>query len=368
MRCFQNSLFSILELKAILKHLYKVQKIPFLAMNKILFCICCCCCEFIACVNSVDKTFNDVLVNGKTIETTVGFTTAAGYYSFDSRLSSMEEGADRILKLGSKVIKLWCTSGSENLYSYNVDWSRWQLNNCVDLLKTDYYRSTINKDFHTIILETNTFDATNSEMSVKWEDGMTADECKRVQNEMYDVAKYLFTQYNGSNKTFLLQNWEGDNMLGNEHWRRNNDNGYIYIKELGIESANAKTDAEIRAKIRGFIDWCNFRQKGVDSARNELANGVNKISVLNVLEANFSRADSLDAFYENHPLLITPWVYNDTPMVINSVVPFTDCDLYSLSCWGGLQVWHEPTQWKQGSISLSHSSVISILIFTIEIC
>ena len=279
-----------------------------------------------------------LLPNGKTPEETIGFTTAAGYYAFDDSLSSMEEGADRILEMGSKVVKLWLTANPQATYTYNTDWSRFRLDNCVDLLKSDYYRTVLGKDFSTIVLETHTYDATKPEFEVKWQDGMTEEEKTRVSDEMYEVAKYLMLTYNGTGKTFLLQNWEGDNMLGNEHWKYDKEKDMYRLETVPAEEADAETDNRIRTSIKGMTDWFNARQKGVDRARKELSQTVPDVQVLHVLEANFTRADAIDDYYENHPLLITPWVAEDTPMVIEKVVPYTDCDLYSLSCWGATSV------------------------------
>lgn len=281
------------------------------------------------------EVLEESLPNGKSIETTIGFTTAAGFYAFDPDISSMEEGAERILELGSKVVKLWHTANPESTYTYNTDWSNWSIDNCVDLLKTDYYSRTLEKDFHTIILETHTFDNTLPDaVHVNWYDGMTEQEINRIEDEMYAVAYYLFTTYSGTGKSFLLQNWEGDNMLGNEHWKYDIIHDFYYLEELEREDADRETDLQIKTSIRGFVDWVNARQRGVDRARQELAEQVSDVYVWHVFEANFTRVDKWDDYYEGHPLLITPWVGTETPLVIEKVVPFTDCDLYSLSCWG----------------------------------
>lgn len=275
-----------------------------------------------------------VLENGKTAAETIGFTTAAGYYAFDPEISSLEEGADRILAMGSKVIKLWLTADPQNCYTYNTDWSEYRLDNCVDILKSDYYQAALDKPFSTYVFETHTYDATSSEFAAFWQDGMSENEMESTESQMYDVTKYLLETYNGTGKTFLLQNWEGDNMLGNEHWKHNKLKDIYHLETVSPENADKETDIKIRTAIRGMTDWFNARQAGVDRAKAELAGKIRNVNVLHVFEANFTRADYKDDWYEGHPLLITPWVAADTPMVIEDVVPYTDCDLYSLSCWG----------------------------------
>lgn len=291
-----------------------------------------------SCLMSCSTGKEELLPNGKTVSETIGFTTAAGYYAFDDELSCMEEGADRILEMGSSVIKLWFTANPAACYPYNTDWASCPQKNNIDLLESPYYKATLAKPFKTFVLETHTFDASQPQFEVNWYDGMTEDESERVEREMYELAKYLFINYDGTGKTFLLQNWEGDNSIGNEHWTYNAGKDFYHLEKVALEDADDETDKKIKTAFRGMIDWFNARQKGVDKARAELAGKVSDVYVWHVLEANFTRADELDDEYEGHPLLITPWVAEDTPMLIEKVVPYTDCDLYSLSCWGATSV------------------------------
>ena len=48
-----------------------------------------------------------------------------------------------------------------------------------------------------------------------WQYGdFSASEYNLVYNEVYDLTAHLLDTYNNSGKTFILQNWEGDNALG----------------------------------------------------------------------------------------------------------------------------------------------------------
>lgn len=264
--------------------------------------------------------------NGKPVTETVGITHAGISYTHDETVSCMRDGADQIRSLGSKVIKMWFSDDPVGAYSVNCDWSRFDIQNSVDLLKTDYYSEVFGMDFKTYVLETHTFDKKYQDSNVNWLDGMNEEETARTENEMYEVSKYLLQTYNGSGKEFILQNWEGDNMLGGRFWRLDSKTGYYYEVDKGRKSANAEDDALMRARIQGLTDWFNARQRGVDKAVAEFGK-FSDVSVRHAVELNFAYLP----FDEG-------WPYSDSPMVLKDIVPYTDCDLYSLSCWGSLTI------------------------------
>lgn len=65
--------------------------------------------------------------------------------------------------------------------------------------------------------------------------------------ELYDLTRYLLTNFKGTGKTFYLGNWEGD-------WHL-----------LHIDPNYTPTEAEVKA----MIDWVNIRQKAVDDAKRD---------------------------------------------------------------------------------------------------
>lgn len=276
---------------------------------------------------SIEKPEVIVRSNGKTVEETVGVTHAGISYTQDETVSCMRDGADQIRALGSKVIKLWFTDDARGAYSLNCDWDKFHVENCIDLAETDYYKEVFGMDFKTYVLEIHTFDTNYPDSNVNWVDGMDASEYRRLVNEMYEFTKYLLQTYNGTGKEFILQNWEGDNMLAGRLWRLDSDTGYYYEVEKGIGSANAADDAMMRARIQGIMEWFNARQEGVDKAVAEFG-GSSDVKVRNVMEINHIYLDARDE----------GWPYHDSPTLLKDVVPYTDCDLYSMSCWGSLSV------------------------------
>jgi hypothetical protein len=144
--------------------------------------------------------------------------------------------------------------------------------------------------FSTFILEAMDVDASY------WKSGMTLEKQLAVQNEFYELTKYLLQTYKNTGKTFILQNWEGDNALNAEQ---------IDVQKLHLA-------------LDGMTKWCNARQDGVTKARREV--GTAGVLVAHCYEMNLVLPDSGAA---------------DTKVfAIDSIVPNTYSDLYSLSSWG----------------------------------
>jgi hypothetical protein len=217
----------------------------------------------------------------------LGVAHAAGRYNFTGE-DYLNEGADRILELGSRVIKIFFVpSNIQVLYPFNSDWSPLPVD-VVELAQRPYVQTLFAKPFTTIILE-----ITPVTVDPQFLDGLSADEAAAERDQMYRLAKYLLTAYAGSGKTFILQNWEGDHIL--------------------FEGLLPGVDPG-RVRLKGMIDWWNARQDGVEQARREV--GSHGVQVVHAAEVNFlaeAMAGKVTA--------------------TNDVLPHTHCDLYSYSSW-----------------------------------
>jgi hypothetical protein len=217
----------------------------------------------------------------------LGVAHAAGRYNFTSG-DYLNEGADRILELGSRVIKVFLIPRNvQETYSFNSDWSPTPVD-VVELVQRPYVQELFAKPFTTFILEIDPVTGTPQFL-----DGLTADEATAENDQMYRLTKYLLTTYAGTGKTFILQNWEGDHML-----RRGLPDGEVPSP----------------VRVQGMIDWWNARQAGVVRARKEL--GPHDVDVLHAAEVNFVQA-----------------AMDGQVTATNDVIPYTHCDLYSYSSW-----------------------------------
>ncbi len=83
----------------------------------------------------------------------VGVTHVAGRYYLTDK-DFLNEGADQILALGSRVIKVWFYGkrheGPASVYPYNSNWP--EVKTLVEAAQTPYYRQLFDKPFTTYIL------------------------------------------------------------------------------------------------------------------------------------------------------------------------------------------------------------------------
>jgi hypothetical protein len=221
----------------------------------------------------------------------LGVAHAAGRYNFTEK-DFLNEGADRVLELGSRVIKVFFVPDHmQELYTFNSDWSPPPAD-LVELAQRPYVQELFAKPFSTILLETS---ATVSPVTgmPQFLGGLTPEETAAERDQMYRLAKHLLTTYAGTGKTFIVQNWEGDHIL----------------REGLADGADPDP-----VRLQGMIDWWNARQDGVEQARREV--GAHGVQVLHAAEVN-----SLSAAMAGQ---VT---------ATNDVLPYTHCDLYSYSSW-----------------------------------
>jgi len=222
----------------------------------------------------------------------IGVTHVSGAYHLTEK-DFLNEGADQILALGSRVIKLYLTvppSGNPvtKAYPFRSNWP--EAHTPAELARTPYFRSVFDKPFTTYILTT----YSGGRYEHYWRQGTSDEQARDEQRQFYELTRYLLTTYRGTGKTFVLQHWEGD-------WAVRG-------------SFDRKTDPSDEA-VEGMIRWLSARQDGVDRARAETA--AHGVRVLHAAEVNLVKI----ALEENRPT------------VADQVLPHTNLDLVSYSAW-----------------------------------
>jgi hypothetical protein len=206
----------------------------------------------------------------------IGVTHVAGKYHLTDK-DFLNEGADQILSLGSRVIKVWFDNPPGS-YPFNCEWPKTNGQNLFD------------KPFKTYIMMCFSIGRGGG----YWLNGITEKQKQDEQQQFYELAKHLLTTYKNTGKTFVLQHWEGDWLI-----RGNFD---------------AKSDPTPTA-ISSMIEWLNARQAGVNQARREV--GQNGVCVYHAAEVN----------------RVVVSMKQGKPNMVNSVLPYTNPDLVSYSAW-----------------------------------
>lgn len=230
----------------------------------------------------------DDLIYSRPAAEILGSTHVSGRYYFSDE-DFLNEGAERLLEAGMGLFKGWLTPGFRTAYPYNSEWPE-NVGSLLELIQTPYYRELLDKPLHTYAFVVGEFSRPD------WKNGLDAAEAAAVEAENHALAAYLLTRYKNTGKTFILQNWEGDNAL--RAWEIDDPAAYETARQ-------------------GMVDWLNARQAGIVRARR--AFGMEGVRVVGAVEMTRTPAG-------REPF--------DHPLVVDDVVPHTRADLYSLSTWG----------------------------------
>jgi hypothetical protein len=227
----------------------------------------------------------------------LGATHMDGQYCFTNE-PYIIEGAKKMNELGYGILKLWFAKGNGNAggYKFNSDWKLTRTMTLKELAQHPYYSEVFDMPFAVFALNIN-----DGYGRASTED--QTETLKRVETEMYDLTKYLLTQYKKRDVTFILEMWEGDWTL------RGGTQPSAKWKEAGVPE-----DAPVR--VKNFIDWVTARQNGVNRARKET--GKTKCRVYHAIEVN-RVFDGLEGI----------------PTLTTSVLPKVKVDMVSWSSYDG---------------------------------
>ncbi len=231
----------------------------------------------------------------------IGVAHVDGKYYFTDE-DFLNEGADQILALGSRVIKVWFHNPQRS-YPFNSQWP--DMGTLVEVAQSPYFEKLFNKPIATYIMMC----FSTKRNAGYWRNGVTEEQKLDEQRQFYELTKHLLTTYKGTGKTFILQHWEGDWLI------------------RGSYDKNVDPTPEA---ISGMIEWLNARQEGVNQAREEV--GLKGVWVYHAAEVN-RVVDSMKESRLN---------------VVNTVLSHTKLDLVSYSAWDATtklsedsQVFHE---------------------------
>lgn len=228
----------------------------------------------------------------------LGTTHVTGRY-FHTKKDYLNEGADEVLAMGSRVIKLWFYAKRHehppSVYPFNSEWEK--VDDLVEGAKLPYWKDIFDKPFTAYILCVTSLGRNDD----YWVDGVSQEEARDETQQFYELTKHFLTTYQGTGKTFVLQHWEGDWMTRARHENQFDEN-----------------DFPSSFVFNNMIKWLNARQAGVNKAREEC--GQNGVHVFHAAEVN----------------RVVKSMLEDKPNMVNRVLPFTNVDMVSYSAYDSI--------------------------------
>ena len=185
----------------------------------------------------------------------VGTETFAALYKFTTN-TLLVETAQAITNMGSDAIKLYLGSDTAGQSGVTLPSN---VTNLLTLVRDEpNYHQVLDMPFRHFVMWA--YPLENSDEW--WGSGYNATQGAKDYQEMYNLTRYLLTNYNNSGKTFYLGHWEGD--------------GYLEV--------NGWTTNPSMTTVQGMIGWLNNRQKAVDDAKR--ATACTNVYVYNYAECN----------------------------------------------------------------------------------
>jgi hypothetical protein len=240
------------------------------------------------------STLSDPAVDS--YNTRVGTQTFSGLYQFTTN-NLLIETAQGIHDMGSENIKMYLGANFSGKYHTNLAPN---ITSLLTLARDEpNCRTVLDMPFRRYIAWAYPL----SNPDAPFMDGnYTATEAANDYREMYDLTRYLLTNYNNSGKTFYLGHWEGDGYLSVNNWSTNPP----------------------PAEIPAMIAWLNNRQKAIDDAK--AATEFTNVNVFGYSEVNRVR----DAMNNGT---------NNNVRSINYVIPYvTNLDYVSYSSYDAMNL------------------------------
>jgi hypothetical protein len=198
------------------------------------------------------------------ITTQLGVAHVAGLYEYPaSPGSQFAEGCDAIWEMGVRTLKTWCTSAYASLDYPRQTWTGTPTT-MKTLLELPEYKAQLDRPWREVILTGYTF-ANNpgGVITNGWRVDPSAAYMQAEYDETREAAEYLLAEYNGTGRTFIIQNWEGD-------W--------------ALMDAQGLPDTRVTwQQTQNFGAFLGTRQRAIEDARKTIASDV---TLLHAIEAN----------------------------------------------------------------------------------
>jgi hypothetical protein len=238
-----------------------------------------------------------------------GATHIAGWYNFTDK-PFMIEGLDFYKDFGPTSIKTTISPLAGKMfesYPFNHSWPNYLT--MAEVAQDQYIDSLFQRShIQTYTFWTNTRNRGNYRLGPDFNHNVFLS----MEQQFYDLTVHILQNYGNTNKTFVYQNWEGDWMLRGE--------GVLWENNASLIPGN------VEWIIEGMSRMFRAQQRGTERARHAFPNATAKVmhgiefNKLWMLNGNGQRITMMD---------------NNTPSVLENVIPHTRIDLSSWSAYDG---------------------------------
>ncbi|MBI5209592.1 MAG: hypothetical protein HY927_06410 [Elusimicrobia bacterium] len=202
------------------------------------------------------------------------------------------EGAKLVANLNPNAIFVYLTPGYPTVYPA-TDFGAGPIASLKALAQTAPFQQLFSMSFTTFVVTAHSF-VNEPWINTHPRGALGPARYANEKAEFHDLAEYLLQTYQGTGKTFILKNWEGDWLM--------DENFEPYYQPDATQT-------------QAFTDWLNARHEGVVQARTELAGlpGVRVLDAAEFTQVEFAR--------------------RDRPCWLKDVLAGADSDLMSYSSW-----------------------------------
>ncbi len=194
--------------------------------------------------------------------------------------------------LGFKTLKIWLNVELLGFDSVIPTSERSKISSAIDILNRPEYQKILNLDFDTFDFLVDSFSDTANIWAAAAQGYSEADK-QEIYNSMYQTATWLLNRFNGTGKTIILQNHEGD-------WHM-----------FDINSDKPPTDQQ----LQNMTAYLAIRQTAVNDARKN------------------SNAQNVKIYHMCEVVNVVKPMQTGFPGIVNKILPNVTCDLVGYSAY-----------------------------------
>ncbi|WP_437719244.1 VWD domain-containing protein [Sorangium sp. So ce448] len=184
-------------------------------------------------------------------------------YRHDESVNVFTEGVDRARQLGARAIHV-SLRPDKSTHEGTVDSERWlSVSSPLEAAQRPFVtRALGDPNLRLVAMSVSAMTGPGAYIENMYHGGSTGTAETVLQLEKrqhYELARYLLEEYNGTKKTFVIKNWEGD---------------WLFLRAKADGSDTSCLPEPSAEDVKKTIDWFRAKQEGVAQARAAVASDV----------------------------------------------------------------------------------------------